>query len=319
MLSSLLFTVNSLLPIFALIGIGWLLKRTKFINESFTSSAEKLVFNIALPFTYVLELSEADLSVILDLKYISFCIIGMIIECLVLFFTVPLFIKDNRTKSAFIQGAVRSNFVILGLPLVENMFGGEGVSVLTSVLPFTIIIYNTFAVAVFSIYSPDGKKASFKESVKKIFLTIIKNPQIIGTIIGILLLCCSLHLPQSINKTLTYISNLASPIALMCIGANLTAESMKQKAVTSVVCSLLKVLVIPLAVMIIALPLGFRNAQLAVIFILFGSPCSTTGYIMAKAMDSDYHLSSNTILISTVLSVFTIFIGVFTLNCFGLI
>ncbi len=318
-MSSFLFTFNVVSPIFILIFFGWFLKRIKMINEEFTNIAEKIAYNIALPALLLLEIAQSDTSVVFDVKFILFSVIGTLLQVLFLFVFVQIGIRTNDTRGAFIQAAFRSSFAIIGIPLIQDMIGGNGMDALTSVLPYTVIMFNFFAVLAFSVYAPKDEKQSALQTIKKCTLNVIKSPQIIASVIGIIILLSGITLPIPISKSLTYISDILSPLALLCIGANLSTQGFGRNIKLSVLCTAFKILIFPTVAFIIAYYMGFRGAQLAVLFVQFGGPASATGYIMAKSMKSDHHLTSNVILLSTVFSMFTIFAGVFIMNHFNLI
>ena len=123
MIDNLIFSVNAILPVFIMVILGWILKNKGFLPEDFFTYADKFVFKIALPCNLFVSVIKGDVS---KLKA-SFSLMGLV--CLVLFAVflvacavVPLFIKDNGKRGAFIQGIYRGNFAILGLPLAENLF-----------------------------------------------------------------------------------------------------------------------------------------------------------------------------------------------------
>ena len=314
MLDSLLFSVNTVFPIFIMVFIGAVIKRIKFLDDSFFAQSERLVFKIALPAMLFLEVAKSEKSVMFDGNFILYCVLGVVLSFVLLCVTVPLFIKSNDKRGAFIQGAYRSNFAILGVPLAENMFGNAGVSQIAMVMPFAITLFNFFAVLILSIYAPEDKQVKPGQMIKNIIVNVIKNPLILSVVAGVLFTVIGIPLPLVANKSLTYLSNMSLPLALMSLGANFTVSSFKSRFNLALISSSLKTIIIPVITVVIAIMLGFRNEQLGIIFILFGGPTAVSSYIMAKNMDSDYELAGQIMLISTLMCIITIFIGVFTLD-----
>ena len=314
MLESFLFSVNTVFPIFIMVFIGAIIKKIKFLDSSFFAQSERLVFKVALPAMLFLEVAKTESGVVFDGKFILYCVIGVVGSFLLLCITVPLFIKSNDKRGAFIQGAYRSNFAILGVPLAENMFGNAGTSQIAMVMPFAITLFNFFAVMILSIYAPEDKKVKPLKMVTNIAINVVKNPLIISVVAGILFTFLHVPLPVVANKSLTYLSNMSLPLALMSLGANFTMDSFKSRFNLALISSALKTIVVPVITVVIAILLGFRNEQLGIIFILFGGPTAVSSYIMAKNMDSDYELAGQIMLISTLMCIITIFIGVFTLD-----
>ncbi len=319
MLDSFLYAVNTVAPIFVIVALGYILMRVKFINESFTSIGEKLVFKVGLPVMLFLEVAESGGEGVFDGKFILYCVVGVIATFLILIAVVPIFLKANDRRGAFIQGIYRSNFAILGIPLAESMFGSEGTVQIAAVMPFAITLFNVLAVVILSIYAPAEVKLTKKQLFNKIVRTICTNPLIIACALGVVFLLTSCPIPTFANKSLNYLSNMVMPISLICIGANFKFESLKQRIGLAVTAAVFKTAIVPLIAVSIAAVLGFRGPQLGVIMILFGGPTAVSSYIMAKNMKSDHELAGQIILLSTLLCMLTIFTGVFTLDMMGLI
>ena len=319
MLDSLIFSINTVVPIFIITALGAALKWKKFLNENFYAQSESFVFLIALPVMLFLEVSKADSTTVFDVKFIIYCVIGIIFTFLLLCCTVPFIIKCNDKRGAFIQGAYRSNFAILGVPLAANMFGSTGTAQIAMTLPFAITLFNLFAVMILSIYAPAEKKLAPLKILSNIIINIVKNPLIIAVAAALPFLIFRIDLPVVLDKSLTYLSNMSLPLALLSLGANCSAASFKGRLWLALSASSIKTLLIPLITVITAVFLGFRNEQLGVIFILFGGPASVSSYIMAKSMKSDYELAGQIILASTLMCVVTIFLGIFMLKLFNFI
>ena len=314
MLESLLFSINTVVPVFIIVAVGVLLKYKNFMDNSFFSQSEKFVFKIALPAYLFIEVATADTSVVFDSKFIIYCVAGIVLSFLILCVFVPIFIKSNDKRGAFIQGAYRSNFALLGVPLAANMLGQEGMTQIAMILPFAIVLFNMFAVIILSVYAPVNKKLKTLQIIKNILINIITNPLILAVIAALPFIFFKINLPPIINKSVAYLANLSMPLALLSLGANCTLNSFKGRFKLAFTASVLKTIIIPIVTVVIAILLGFRNEQLGIIFILFGGPTAISSYIMAKNMDGDYELAGQIMLISTIMCTGTIFLGVFLLR-----
>lgn len=319
MLDSFIYAVNTVLPIFIIVALGYLLMRFKIINEAFTSAAEKLVFKIALPSMLFTEVATADAKTVFDRNFILYCVAGIVLTFGILCVAVPLFIKSDDKRGAFIQGIYRSNFAILGIPLAENMFGEAGTRQIAAIMPFAITLFNVLAVVILSIYAPSEMQLTKKAMFKKIVKTIVTNPLIISVVLALPFLLFDIDIPMIMSKSLGYLSNMVMPVSLICIGATFRFESLKQRFGLALTASLLKVVVVPLIAVSIAAVIGFRGAQLGVIMILFGGPTAVSSFIMAKNMRSDYELAGQIVLLTTLICMVTLFLGVFTLDMMQLI
>ncbi|MBQ8510716.1 MAG: AEC family transporter [Clostridia bacterium] len=319
MLDSFIYSLNIIGPIFIIVVLGAILKKYGFFKEGFLSVCDKLVFKICLPCLLFQDIVTADSSEGADLKLILFCVIAVAVSFLLPCLIVPIFVKDNGKRGAFIQGVYRSNSAILGVTMASSMFGDTGASVLATVLPFTVTMFNVFAVILLSFFAPADTKLSPKALFRRIIMTIVTNPLIIGIVLAMLWRLTGLSLPMVVDRSLSYLSDLTMPLALISLGANFTFESLRGRLGLAIASSACKTIVVPALTVGAAILMGFRGVQLGVVFILFGGPAAVSSYIMAKQMKSDHELASQILLISTLMSVFTLFAGIFLLKQTGLI
>ncbi len=319
MLESLLFSLNSVAPIFVLTVVGAVLGRMKLLNEGFLAAADKLVFKLCLPCLLFVDLAMADIGNKFDPKLLVFCIVAVILSFLLPTLIVPLFLKDNAKRGAFIQGAYRANTAIIGITLAENMFGADGRSTMAFVLPFIVALFNSLAVVILSIYAPADVKLTKKQLALRISQTVVTNPLIIAIVLGLLWKLTGLSLPLLAERSLDYLAGMATPLALISLGATFKLESFKGRFALTLGSASIKTIFLPFAACLFGILLGFRGVALGVIMIQFGSPASVSSYIMAKQMKSDHELAGQILLISTLMSVFTLFVGTFVLRNAGLI
>lgn len=320
MLENLLFSVNAVLPIFLLVGLGWFLKKKSFLPDAFYSGSEKFVFKIALPCMLFLNVAESTVENLENnIPLVLFCSVSVVVAFLLLVLTVPIFVKDNDKRGAFIQGAYRSNFGILGLPLAANLFGVEGTSTAAILMPAAIIFFNVLAVVILTVYAPNDLKKKPSVLARDIAISVVTNPLIIGVVAGLPFLFFDIELPLFLSKTASNLSGTVSALALISLGAGFSRESLVGKVKYSLAASALKTAVIPALAVLAAYLCGFRGVQLGLVFILFGSPTAVSSYIMAKNMKSDHEMAGQILLLSTLMCLFTLFLGIFLLRSGGLI
>lgn len=320
MLENLLFSVNAVLPIFLLVGLGWFLKKTSFLPDAFYAGSEKFVFKIGLPCMLFLNVAESTVENLENnIPLVLFCSASVVVAFLLLVLIVPLFVKENDKRGAFIQGAYRSNFGILGLPLAANLFGKEGAATAAILMPAAIIFFNVLAVVILTVYAPSDLKKKPSVLARDIAASVLKNPLIIAVVLGLPFLFFNLELPLFVGKTANNLSGTVSALALISLGAGFNRESLVGKVKYSVAAASVKTAVIPSLAVFAAYLCGFRGVQLGLVFILFGSPTAVSSYIMAKSMKSDHEMAGQILLLSTLMCLFTLFLGIFLLRSFGLI
>lgn len=320
MLDSFLFSLNAIAPIFVLVVLGAILKKINFANDSFFQACDKAVFKICLPCLLFQDIATTDLEEYLDIGYILFNAAAVVVLVILLCAIVPLFVKANDKRGAFIQGVYRSNSAILGCALAEQLFPVSGRTTIAMVLPFIVVLYNAFAVVILSIFAPADKKLSAKELFFRIVKTVVTNPHIIAITLALLWQLTPFTLHTIVNSSLTYLANMSMPLALISLGAGFKFSSLKAGRLGFALgASIGKTVVVPVIVVLAALLLGFRGVELGIVFIIFGGPTAVSSYIMAKEMKSDHELAGQILLISTLMSILTLFAGIFILKEMSLI
>lgn len=327
MWESFIYSFNSVMPIVLLVLIGMFLKKIKFLNETYCDIADKLVFNVALPFESIRSISGTDFRVIFSSENMTvtvFFFVGIVLAFIASCIGVRFLLKENSQRSVFVQGAVRGNFAIFALPLAGNMFGEEGRVAAAMLLPVVIVMYNVLAVIGFSVFAPaeDGKKTPLEIFVQ-IVKSTVKNPLIIGIFAALCLsflkTSAGVVLPAFMMGTIEDVAALAVPLSLISIGVNFKPETLKRGLGLSVWCMLAKNIVLPAVALTVGILMGFRGIPLTMILVSFGGPTAVSSYIMAKNMHGDAELASKILLLTTVCSLGTIFMFIFILKQFAFI
>ena len=319
MLSNLTYSVNAILPIFLLAVLGALFRKTGKIDDRFVDTADWLMFKIALPVMLFQEVAGSSLSDSLDLKLILFLIVSVTLSFLLTSAVVSVTVRDRSKRGALIQGCCRSNFAILGVPIAVNMFGDIGGETIAIAMPFVILMFNTYSVIILTVYSGDSDKRLDRGTVIGILKNIATNPLIIGILLGVVFLLAKIPIPAAADKTLTYLANLTTPLALISLGANFRMESLKGRVGYALIGALTKTVILPAAAVTAAALIGLRGPSLGVVLICFGAPTAVSSYIMAKKMGNDHELAAQILLLSTLFCVLTIFVGIFILRTLALI
>lgn len=319
MLDNLLYSINAIFPIFLLVILGAILGKCGKITESFNEAADWIVFRVALPVMLFLEIARSELSENVDFKLILFLVISVTTSFFAVSVIVALSVRDKSKRGALIQGICRSNFAILGVPLAVNMFGEVGGQAIAVAMPFVILMFNSYSVVILSVFSQKEENKLNGKTILGILKNVVTNPLIIGVILGVPFMLFHIELPSFAGKTLTYLSNLTTPLALLSLGANFKVESLKGRVGYAVVGALGKTVLLPLAAITAAVLVGLRGPSLGVVLICFGAPTAVSSYIMAKKMGNDHELAAQILLLSTFLCVITIFIGIFILKTLAFI
>ena len=312
-MENLVFSFNVLLPILIEIALGFMLKSMGLIDSHTAKGANKIVFKLFLPVLLFNNLYTSEISAAFNPSLIIFALISVIITVALLCVIVPVFEKDKTKRGAIIQGMFRSNFAIFGVPLSISIAGEVIRPSVSVVVAFVVITYNILAVIVLEAYNHNNP--DFKSILKGIAV----NPLIISCILGILIMVSGIKFPASIDKTLSGISSVATPLGLIILGASINIMSVKQNAKRLVFAIGGKLIVIPIIVLTIAVLLGFKGGELAILLALYASPAAISSYSMAVEMGHDGELAAQIVMFGTIICIFTMFIFVFVLKQLGVI
>ena len=319
MLDSFIYSLNIIAPIFIIVALGAVLMKVKFLSADFLEVCDRLVFKICLPCLLFHDIATAETGDIINVKLIIFCVAAVTASFLIPCVLVPIFVKDNAKRGAFIQGVYRSNAAILGMAIARNMFGDDGTATIAMILPFIVTLFNVFAVIILSVCAPADVKLSPGALAKRIGKTVATNPLIIAIVLALIWRLTGLSMPVLMSRSLGYLSDMSMPLALISLGANFRLESLRGRVGLAVASSACKTIVVPTLAVLSAMAFGFKGTALGCVFIVFGGPAAVSSYIMAKQMKSDHELASQILLISTLMSLFTMFAGIFILRTVGLI
>lgn len=317
-MENLLFCLNATVPVFMLMVLGFFFRRINLFNDAFVSQANKFVFTIALPVLVFRDLATTDFISAWDTSFVLFCF-SVTLLCILLAFFLSLFFRKKYSQGEFIQAAYRSSAALLGIALIQNIYGDSGMAPLMII--GSVPLYNIMAVIVLEFFKPaqTRKKGLDKKLLLHTIRGILTNPILIGIFLGILWSVLRLPMPKMLDKTLAHVSNLATPLGLMAMGATFDIKRAFGCLQPALVCTFMKLIGFVSLFLPLALVLGFRNSQIIAILIMLGSATTVSSFVMAKNMGHDGVLSSSVVMLTTFFSAFTITFWLFLLKSGGFI
>lgn len=298
-------TLNIMLPLLLMLALGWLIRRIGMIAPETVSAVNKLIFRLFLPVLLFNNIRTLDVTSVPGLGFPAFIFCSVLAVFLGAQLLVPKFVKEPRKQGVMVQGIFRTNFAILGIPLAQAMFGESGIIAVTLALPVVVIVNNVLAVVALS--TPTGGKADPRALLRG----IVTNPLIVACVLGCILLFTGVTLPPALDKVCSDVGSITSPLSLIVLGASLHWQGVKDNSRLLAWTVLLKQAIIPAVMMTLAVLLGFRDAQLGVILILFGAPCAVSSYPMAEAMGGDGPLAASQVVLTTIFSMGTLFLLIY--------
>jgi len=306
-----IFIINTVSPIFLIVAIGWILRKRNIINESFIKQSTNFVFKITIPVLVFIKLESVDFKELFDSNIIILIYSGMLFTFFLAWTISILLIKKGTGRGVFIQGSFWPNNVILGLALVINIFGEIAVSKMIMVLVFLLPLQYTLSVIALTVSDNTEKRS---RAVARMIKSIITNPIIISAILAIIFSLINIKLPRVLFNTGNYLAAITLPLALIGLGGSLRIKQLQSLSIITIGSSILKLLISPIIATTVGYFVGYRGADLGVIYIIFSSPTAVVSYIIADSMTPHGKLAGNIVLITTLLSAITIPLGLIILN-----
>lgn len=318
MAESLIFSLNSTMPLFFIMLLGYLLHRKHFLTDDFVAMANKFVFNVALPVQLFRDLATMDVRASFDAKYVLFCAAATTSSILVIWALAKLFLKEKHIVGEFVQACYRSSAAILGAAFIQNIYGTSGMSGL--MILGSVPLYNIFAVIILTLESPAlDVKSGMGEKIQKSLKGIVANPILLGIAVGFVWSLLRLPMPTMANKTLSSLAGMTSPLALLAIGAGFKGREALGYLKPTAVATVTKLVILPAIFLPMAVHFGFTDQKLVALLVMLGSVTTPAGYVMAKQMGHEGTLTGSVCVTTTVFSALTLTFWVFWARSKGFI
>ena len=314
-MENLIFSLNATVPIFLLMMLGLFFRKIGWIDEAFASKMNKFVFLVPLPALLFEDLATVDFAEVWDMKFVLFCFCATLVS-IAAAAAVSFLWKDRTIQGEFIQASYRSSAALLGIAFIQNIYGNAGMAPLMII--GSVPLYNVMAVVVLSFFQPERKTLDRQVWINTL-KGIVTNPIILGIVAGLLWSALRLPMPPILEKTVSNIGAVATPMGLMAMGAAFDIRKAFGKARPAIAASVMKLVGFAAVFLPLAVWLGFRREQLVAILIMLGSATTVSCYVMARNMGHEGVLTSSTVMLTTMCSAFTVTGWLYILRSLGLI
>jgi len=257
--------------------------------------ADKLTYFVLMPALLIFKLSNAKF----DANSINFVLVSLI----AIFFTMIILIIFNKispTKNSsftsIIQGGIRFNTYVF-LALSGSIFGDEGLVLSAIILTFAIPFINILCVTIFALYS-DNNKLDFIYLVK----SIVKNPLIIGCVIGGVINFLAIPVPVSIENLLEILSKAALPLGLLSIGYALVLKELNSAKKDLIISCIGKFIILPLFIYSFGMMFGLNEIMISILVLFSVLPTAPSSFILARQLGGDITLMTSIITVQTLAS-----------------
>ncbi len=282
----------------ALIILGYILKRSKFLDEDAWSGIEKLTYFILFPSLLIRTLGNQSITGT-PWPSMLMVIVGTVIISAVLLILLRKFLsKNDATFTSIFQGGVRFNTYI-AFAIAQSLYGASGLAMSSVVAGFMIVLINLWCIFVFVIWG----KGKF-EGVLSIVKEIIRNPLIIACGVGWFLSLSGIGLHFVVGDILEIVGRAALPFGLLAVGAALKLEGVKGHATPIIISSVVQFGIKPLLAFGLVFLTGLTGVAAAVLIIAFMTPTAPSAYILARQLGGDTDTMASIITVQTLLAFF---------------
>lgn len=298
-----------MLPVFLTILLGMFLQKIGLLPRHMVRDLNRLCFKCFLPIMLFNNVRSTDFRQYFDWHLIGYAVITVLLLFVFLVWFVPKRIEKPEQQSVVIQGIYRSNYVILGIPIVGNIYAGESIATITMLIAIIVPMFNLLAVYLFERFNGENQHDPMKMA-----LGVARNPLILATALGMLYVLTGIQFPAFLDKTLGDLAAATIPLALLILGADLDFDLAHTQVSYLAAAVAGKILFVPLVFLPPAILLGFRGQALASLLTMYASPAAISGYIMAQNEHADHQLAGQIVVVTSLLSCFTLFVWIAVLR-----
>ncbi|WP_072524719.1 AEC family transporter [Clostridium sp. Marseille-P3244] len=314
-MDNLIFSLNATAPVFIMMLLGLAFKKIGWIDDSFADKMNKFVYMVPLPVLVFEDLATVDFSQVWDLKFLLYCF-GATLISIIIAVAASFFCRDRSMQGEFIQASYRSSSALLGIAFIQNIYGESGLAPL--MILGSVPLYNVMAVVILSVFGPEKHRMG-KGLIRKTLAGIITNPTVLGIAAGFLWSALRLPMPPILEKTVANVSAVATPLGLMAMGATFDIRKAFARVRPAIGVTLLKLVGFAALFLPVAVMLGFRREELVASLVMLGSATTVSCFVMAKNMGHEGILTSSVVMLTTMVSAFTLTGWLYILRSLALI
>lgn len=304
-------SANAVLPVFLMMAAGYLARELRVLERGDVGKMNRVAFRVFLPCLLFYNVYRSDLSSAVNGALIAYAVGGVLAVFAVAYTAVVRFEPLNERRGVLIQGIFRSNYVILGLPIAQALLSEGDLGPVSVLIAIVVPLFNVLAVFVLERFRGGSVKPG------EVLLQMLKNPLVISSALGILALVLGLKLPSVLEKTVSGLGAVATPLQLFLLGAFFRFEGLGRYAKALTAVTGVKLVVTPAVFLSLAAALGFRGAEFVALLGIFASPTAVNSFTMAQQMGGDAELAGDIVVSTSVFSAVTMFLWIFAFKTLG--
>lgn len=311
-MESLMISINVVFPICFIVMVGYLVQRLNLVPKTAFDGCVKACFQILIPIRLFMSLSTSEVSNAFNPTLVAVVLASEIGFWLLSMLIIPKIQKDPRKRGAMVQGLFRGNYVLFGIPIAEMIVGPEIVGAAAIVMVLVVPLYTTLAVVALEYFR------SGKPDLKRILLSVLKNPLIISSILGIIWMLTGWQLPDLLRKPLNDLAGIGTPLSLFALGGTFRFASVRSNLKPLVQTTVGKLVLLPMLMMGLGLLCGLRGPLMAILLGVAATSVSASSFPLVESMGGDGEFAGQIVVMTTLFCFPTMFLWVFLLSSLGM-
>jgi len=301
--------LSIILPVFLLMGLGYVLRRRGIVGDGFLHDANRLLYLICLPCLLFAKIAVVPLTA----SFSPMLVLGSLGVLLLTFagaYLAAVFAGyPSSVVGVFSQGAARGNLAYIGLAIIYYAFGDEGLRRAGLLLACLVPAVNLCSIMVLMLPHASCGGRGLLFWMRELF----HNPLVVAALAGVACSLFGVHIPDILDKGLDLLVQMTLPLALLAIGGNFAPHPvlLSGPVVWLVIC---KNLLMPLATFACLFFLGVSGVDLAVGVLFAAMPTAMVSYVMAAEFKGDTRVAGSGILVSTLGSLLSLLFFLYMLQ-----
>lgn len=296
-------TLNAIAPVFLIIATGYLLFRTRLVDETIWSAIEHLCFYLLFPFLIIRTLSRANLGSVPVFDFFTVIVVAILgmasLLVLIQVFVWRRFPESGPSFSSIFQGATRFHGFV-AIAVIGPLYGDAGVTLAALALAIMVPLLNVISVIVLSVYGRNERKPELFAVARK----VATNPLIIACLVGLLL--NRVGVPDILFATIDIIGAGGLGLGLLAVGASMKLGHAAQHKMLLTIGVLTRLIGMPVIVIAMSWLVGLEGTARTVAIIAGAVPTAASAYVMARKMGGDAELMSSIVTFQVIVAFFTL-------------
>lgn len=315
-MGNLLYAFNGVFSLLIFSILGYLFKRFGILDRKSADNLNNICYIVLFPVSLFCSMEDTGFPANEELRMVIFSVGGVLFFFLLIHMAASGCGYTKGQKGAVVFTAIRANSMLFGMEICQSLFGAEGENAMAAMVAVVVTVCNLLGILYLSVLAENRLTAA---GVKRAYRNFIKNPLIIGVMVGLFWNLTGRQIPILLKNPLEKLSVCGTPLAVIVLGAKFDFKSIKNHLLIILHTSVWKLVLMPVILAGIAAAMNFRGVHLAAILSFFGAPSAISTVSICASMGFDSDLAGEIVLVTTLGSLLTLFMGLFVFRMMAFI